>query len=118
MPISKTQSTPQSNILSQYKLTGRVCRDVKIILGENERIDSKEKAQAILEYDKHKKLLFTDSKEHWILLCRDAKYYLQHGDTNLLDDLTAAYRYCKNKGKKLIANISQYINGKNIIAKN
>ena len=55
MPIYVPQSDISPNILAKYKLTGRIYKDVKIILGEREQIDTKEKALAILEYSKQAK---------------------------------------------------------------
>ena len=82
MPISKTQSRLQSNILSQYKLTGRIHKDVKIILGEKEQIDTREKALAILEYNKQAKVLYTDDNMQLPLLCRRAQSKL-NGEESL-----------------------------------
>lgn len=110
MPIPKTQAIVQSNVLSQYKLTGRVHKDVSTILGKSGRVDSEQKARAILEYNKQAVVLFTDNKDLLPLKCIDAQNYLNYGDKNLWDYLSKAGNYIKNKGSIALSKLSNLFN--------
>lgn len=110
MPVSKTQSVAQSGILSQYKLTGRIHKDVNIILGKSGRIDSEQKARAILEYNKKAVVLFTDNKDLLPLKCIDANNYLKNGGKNLWDYIVQAGNYIKNKGSIALSRFTNPFN--------
>lgn len=110
MPIQTTQSGVQTHILSQYKLTGRIHKDIDIILGKSGRIDSEQKAKAILEYNKQAVVLFTDNKDLLPLKCMDAQNYLKHGNSNLLDYFIKAGKYIKKNRNIALARLSNFLN--------
>mgnify|MGYP006988855913 CR=1 FL=1 len=114
MPVTKTQSQ-QAAPLTAIALDSTLCvhKKIKMIKGEDGRINSLEEAQAILSIPQTE-IRWTDNKEELSFARRAAFTYLKYGDRNLKDDLVDLYNYCIKTGKSFI---SKYLNSDNSLAK-
>ena len=101
-----TTPVTTSGIRQKTEYNGRIHEVLKQIKGKDKRISSREEAEAILEFAKHAKVIWSDNKDSLPLACREARSYLQYGNKNLGDYVLDAYNNLKEIGTTILARLS------------
>ena len=77
------------------------------IKGKDKKISSPEEAKAILQISS-KEISWFENKDELPFAQMEAMNYLKYGDANLMDYISAAGKYIKNKGNVAFKRIATY----------